>query len=413
MSCRTYLLLLTCLLFAPSSAMAQQDTGPQSYELTLDQALALARAQSPSIEIARARIDEARANRQTADIVLRSNPTVEIGAGPRMSADRTTTDVDISIAQSFGVGRQRGARARVADAEIEQKSADADNVLRELLYGVAVAFLRTQYAEERVRIATETEALNATLVRIAEERLRVGDANRLDLHLAELARMRVQSDIHLRTSDREDAVSELRRLIGLEPGAEITVSGDFMHRPSFELSALQARAEDRADLRALDAEARLAANEAALARKLALPEFGVRLGYGREEASNILMGAISFTLPVFNRGQGVEAGALARESALRIEYHAAQRTIADSLRTAFDRYQRLRAAVDAFERTGSVSIEQSNALGLQSYESGNLPLVELLSIQRELVEARVAYADLLLATALARVALEASAGVLQ
>lgn len=413
MKCSIYLLLLTCLLLAPSAAMAQHDSGQQSYELTLDQALALARAQAPSIDIARARIDEARANRQTADIVLRSNPTLEIGAGPRISADRTTTDVDISIAQSFGVGRQRGARLVVADAEIELRTADADNVLRELLYGVAVAFLRTQYADQRLRIATDTEALTATLVRVAEERLRVGDANRLDLNLAELARMRVQSDIQLRTSEREEAVSELRRLIGLEAGADIIVSGDLLHRPTFDLSALQARSEDRADLRALDAEARVAENEAALARKLALPEFGVRLGYGREELSNILMGAISFTLPVFNRGQGAEAGALARENALRIEYHAAQRTIADTLRTAFDRYERLRTAVDAFERAGTASIDQSNALALQSYESGNLPLVELLSIQRELVEARVAHADLLLATALARVALEASAGVIQ
>ena len=406
-------LLLACVLVAARPASAQEAAGPQYHDLTLEQALALARTRAPAVRVTQARIGEARGRLVDAEVLLRSNPTLDVGGGPRIGPGGTSADVDIGVGQVFELGGQRSARIDAARAEVDAASATADDAWRRTLRDVAASFLRARYADERLRIANDTERLAAELYQVAQRRHEAGDVGVLDVKLAALTLARVQAEVRTVQVAREQALGDLRRLLGLEDDAAVSVSGDLLDRRRYVLAALLARAPNRADLRALDAAARQNDAEVRLGEAHAWPDLGLRLGYAREEDNDIALGTITLTLPFFDHGQGIEATSRARGEAARIERETIEAAVASDVRTAFDTYQRLLEAVEHFERYGLPQIEQSETLARRSYEAGAMQLGELLAIRRELIDARVTHADLLLRAALAGVELEAEAGVLQ
>ena len=406
-------LLLACVIVAARPAAAQEAAGPRTYDLTMEQALALARARAPAVRVAHARAGEARGRLVGAEVLLRSNPTLDVGGGPRIGPGGTSPDVDIGVGQVFELGGQRGARIDAASAEVERATATTEDVSRRTLRGVAAAFLRARHAQERLRIAADTERLSAEIHHVAQRRHEAGDTGVLDVHLAALALARVQAEVRTVEAAREQALGDLRRLLGFEADASVSVSGGLFDRRRNTLTDLLARAPDRADLRALDAEARRADAEVRLGEAQAWPDLGLRLGYAREEDADIVLGTVTLTLPFFDHGQGLEATARARGEAARLEREGTEAAVASQVRTAFDTYQRLLGAVEHFERDGLPKIEQSDTLARRSYEAGAMQLGELLAIRRELVDARVTHADLLLSAALAGVDLEAEAGVLR
>ena len=406
-------LLLACVLVAAQPAAAQQSAGPPTYDLTLEQALGLARARAPSVRVAQARIGEARGRLVRAKVLLGANPTLEVGGGPRIGPGGISPDVELGVGQVFELGGQRNARIDAAHAEVDRATATADDALRRTLRDVAGSFLRARYADERLRIATDSERLAAELHRVSQRRHEAGDVGVLDVNRAAIALARAEVEVPTIQAARDRALGDLRRLVGLESNAVVTVSGDLLDRRRSTLADLLARAPDRADLRALDADARHADADVRLAEAQAWPHLGLRLGYAREEDANLVLGAVTLTLPLFDHGQGTEAVARARGEAARITRQTTEAAIATEVRSAFDTYQRLLAAVDHFGEHGLPRIDQSETLARRSYEAGAMQLGELLAIRRELVEARVTHADLLVSAALAGVELEAAAGGLQ
>ncbi len=406
-------LLLACVLVAALPATAQEASGRRTYKLTLEQALDLARTRAPVMRVAQARVGEARGRLVDAERLLRTNPTIDVGGGARIGPGGTEPDVDIGVGQVFELGGQRSARMDAANADVERASATAENATRRTLCDVAAAFLRARYANERHRIATETERLTVELHRVAQRRHEAGETGVLDVNLAALTLARVRAEVQLVEAARDQATGHLGRLLGLEADAVVSVSGELLDRRRYSLADLLARVPDRGDLQALDAAARQADAEVRLGQARAWPDLGLRLGYAREEDADLILGSITLTLPFFDRGQGLEAEARARGQAARIQRETAEATVASEIRTAFDTYQRLVAAVEQFEEHGLPQVEHSDALARRGYEAGAMELGEFLAIRRELMDARVTHAKLLLNAALAGVELEAEAGVLR
>jgi cobalt-zinc-cadmium efflux system outer membrane protein len=83
------------------------------------------------------------------------------------------------------------------------------------------------------------------------------------------------------------------------------------------------------------------------------------------------------------------------------------------VRAAHDAYSRRLAAVGVLETDAIPGMDENEALTTRSFDVGQLGLPELLLIRREILDTRSAYLDALLEAALARIDLEASAGVLR
>jgi cobalt-zinc-cadmium efflux system outer membrane protein len=391
------------------SAGAEEQRAPV-VEITYEEALALAREQAPALSVSRARIREAETGVEAA-AVRPYNPEVSGAAGPRFEPGGTIVDWSIGLQQRFELGGQRGLRREAARAGFAAATARRADTQRRLVRDVGLAFIAALYWERRVALADENVRLVEEVARIARRRYEVGDVGGLETSVAELAVIRARSDRDRASAALAQAEGGVKALLGLQAAAALSCRGD--------LRRLGAPGEappdlgQRPDLRALRAEIDQAGADAALARTGRVPDLALGAVFSREESVDIFKGTIAIALPIFDRGQGEAGLAEARRARLRSELDAAANAAAVEARSAAEVARTLTAAALRFEDGGLDTLEHAERLATGSYEAGAIPLVELLAVRRELVQARVDYVDLLYGAATARVELSASTGALR
>jgi cobalt-zinc-cadmium efflux system outer membrane protein len=345
--------------------------------------------------------------------LLRDNPVVETAVGPRYSDRGDFLDADLGVSQTFELGGRRSARVAGAEAGVTRAVAGSEDAARRLLRDVAVAFLRTIHAEEELRLASEAEGVATEIASAAERRHQAGEVARLDVNVARAALARVRSGIRAAEAAKTATRGELRMLLDMGTDEPLSIRGDLGDRRRFAIDELLARAPDRPDLRALSAEIHEAEAERRLGEGRAWPDVGLGMRYQRDEGADVVLGGVSLTLPIFERGQGQRAEASARARRLELDLEAGRRLVGIEVRTAFDVYQQRVEAVTELEREALPLLDDNENLSRRSYEAGQIGLLEVLLVRRELLEIRALYLDRLLEAAAAGVELEASAGVLQ
>ena len=316
---RVTLLLRVAMAVLVQAGVAHDPVGA----LTLDQALATARERAPRLVTARMRVEEARARLAGASVRLRENPVIDAAAGTRSSAEERSREAELGITQTFETGGRRGARIAAANAGVDRVTADVDVATQGLLRDVAVSFYRALHATEHVRLATEAESQSLEALRTAERRNELGEVPLLDVHVARVGWAGNRSDVPAAEAQVNVALGELRLLLGIDPHEPLAVTGDLGARPTFDLRALLARADDRPELRVLAAEVLEAEAEVRLGQGYTWPDLGFGLRYEREEGADVVLGGVSVVLPVFERGQGLRAEAGARTRRLRFELDTA------------------------------------------------------------------------------------------
>lgn len=381
--------------------------------LTLDDALARARREAPTILAARLRPDEARGRLAGASALLRDNPVVEAAGGRRHSERGTSTDIDTSLTQTFELGGQRRARMTGARAAVYRETAGVEDTVRQLLADVATTFLRTVATGERRHILRANEDVAVGLLRVAERRHQAGDIADLDVNLARVVASRARADLRAGEALLQRGLGELRVLLGMDPGEVFELRGDLRSRPVPSLAELLTSAADRPDLRARASELREAEADAQLGDGFTWPDVGVRLGYQREEGADIPLAGLSVSLPIFARGQELRATGAVRARRLRLELAAQRRAIETEVRAAFEAYERLADGADVLQRDALPLLDDNDSLARRSFEAGELSLTDYLVVRREMLEARIDQVDRSLEAALAAIDLEARAGVLR
>jgi cobalt-zinc-cadmium efflux system outer membrane protein len=411
-SCSRASLALSMLIVAVSASLAE-DPETKRYILTLSEVRELARSRAPSLLAARARVDIARGERVNASIWQPTNPELIVAAGPRrLDGEKTGTDIEIGIGQRFELGGRRRSRVERADASIARADATSSDAERELLRSVSASFLAALHAERSFEVAQESEQLFGEIRRVTEQRYEAGDVGILDPYAAAMAHARSRARLAKVEATRVLAARELRALLGLENDAEIVVKGDLVDRRQYALEALIEQAAHRPDLKAIEAKIGGTQAEQRLARGFRSPDLGAFINYSQEEGADIFKGGVSIVLPFVDKGQGRLAVAEARERAFRFDLQAARSVVGAEVRSWFEAFSLLDSAASRFESDDLPRVQEMLDLARRSYESGNIPFAELLILQRETIETRLAYLDLLLQAALVSIELEAAAGVL-
>ncbi len=386
----------------------------EELQLTLDAAIEIARVRAPDVVSARGRIDEARGRLAGASVLLRQNTNLDLAAGRRYAYDGSeTAEADILLTQVFETGGQRGARIAGAQASIAGSEAAHDDVTRRLVHAVAVTFTRVLHADERLRIARNTETLAVEVVRITERRFAAGDIPKLELNIAQAALSRSRADVNAADASRDAIVGELRLLLGLDAETSVDARGDLAARPHYDVAALLQSAVDRPETRLLAAENDEARADLELGEATRWPDVGVSAHYQRHERADLMLGGLSFTLPFFDNGQGRRAEASARARRLTFELDANRRRIAVEVQTAFDVYRRRIDALVELEQNALPLLDSNEALAKRSYESGQLGLADFFVVRRELLGTRIDYLDRLLEAAVARIDLQSRSGLLR
>lgn len=359
------------------------DAGPLKVDLPI--AVARARERAPEAVAALARIGEARARRTGAGVLFAQNPEVQIGAGQRFGNERTWT-IQGQLTQQLEPTR-RGARIRVADAEVAHAQALIEAELRELSYQVATVFLEARYADLAVELAQRDQDVATKAAEAADRRRKAGDITDLDVNLAKIALGRARSALAAAQSERAEAVGRLGSLIGAQPEDVITLAGD-LKPATLTLDTLRAGVPARADVRAIEAEGRVAKAQGALANVNGRPDLGLWFGYQLDEGDTILLGGLSFTLPFWNRAQGDKAAARAKLRHVDLERAAVVTSASRQVVDAFEAYTRAREAVEVFERDVLPTLTDSEALLERTVQAGQITVNEYLVARQEILSGR-------------------------
>jgi len=223
--------------------------------IALEQAIARALSQEPSIRAVRTVVDAARDTRVQAG--LRRNPSLsfELRGEPAGSDNQTMISVEWPLDLFRREGRQTVADREIAAAQLSV--ADRERLL--------ASDVRARFGDVLavVRDLTLLEELLDTVRRqhdVLRSRVDEGASPPLERDLLDVERRRLEADRLLQVGRAERAMFELKRMLGLPPGDVLRVRDtleEIVNREAAPIAAPQDVAEQRSDVR--EAQARIAA----------------------------------------------------------------------------------------------------------------------------------------------------------
>lgn len=418
--------------------------------LTLDEALRQAVAHQPLLqsvkhrqEIAAAQLVQARSveypqvsgavellgatANNTATSYLTPTDFARVGTRPRAEAGLSSFTPFVDSLAGIGAhydlldfGYTRGT-VGAAEASVEAGTADAQQVLQDVLLRVAVAYFDALAAEQALAIARDALTRATQHDALAQAGVRTGLKPPIDLarsqselQAAKLAVIRGQNSARV-------AAAGLDTAIGWVPDhAYVLVAPAVDERPvPEEPAALQAALGSRFDLQALHAQEQglalqeLTARSASYPRLLATSSVSLRGFDGLPQTLNYDLGLV-LTVPLFTGFQatGQEQEAAARLAELRAREAGLRDAIAFQLRQARETLASAREAIGAAEaQVHAAQVGLSLAEGRYKQGLGNI--VELTDAQAQSEAAQLGLVQSRLNAAVSRVQLEHALGTLR
>jgi cobalt-zinc-cadmium efflux system outer membrane protein len=403
--------------------------------LSLEQAIARALEQEPSLRSTREQINVAQGTRLQAG--LRPNPSVsfEQRAEPG-GTDRLTT---ASIEWPLDLYRRTG-RVAVADLELtDAKLAAADR--QRLL----VADVRTRYGE--VLAGVRELALFDQMVTAAQQQLELlrgrvteGAAPPIDRNVLDVEVRRLRAARLVRLGRVEAAIVTLKTLLGLRPDATLSVREtlDSVVQRERESAAFPAAVsaspppDNRPDVRQAALRVDLADAKADRAARGGRFDVSLYASYMHMDSGfpqrglgpmgefervrgqfNYIAGGATVSLPLFNRNQGDVASAKAERASATAALDASRLNAEAEIAVARLQYERAREALGVYaddtEDTRMLARQNLTVVG-QSYELGRVTVFDVLAEQRRYLDVEMAYADALRTVYEAKTALDLALG---
>ena len=439
MTTRIALSVLIATLLTSVSTTAQSPSGQAPLAsrfvdpangLSLEQAIARALEQEPSLRATRSEVDVAQGMRQQAS--LRPNPSVsfEWRDEPGGTDHLATVGIEWPLELS-----RRGGRIAVADRELTTAQlavADRERVLAadvRMRYGDVLAAIRNLELFDDLLSATQKQ------YELLRSRVEEGASPPLERDVLDVELRRVQAERLLQAGRTETAVFELKRVLGMKADATLTVRDtfeDLVQRESAvapQVANPSIAVEQRADVR--EAAARIETAVAKIDRAESEGSFDVSLfaNYMRMDAGfpqrgfapdgrlervrgqfNYWSAGAMLTIPVLNRNQGEVAVARAERTGAAAAYDAARLAAEAELASARARDERAREAVKIYGAGAQALARQNLAVVGQSYELGRVTVFEVLAERRRYLDVERAYTEALRAAYEARTALNRALG---
>jgi outer membrane protein, heavy metal efflux system len=439
MTTQIALSVLIATLLTGVSALAQSPGGQaplagrfvdSATGLSLEQAIARAIEQEPSLRAARSQIEVAQGTRLQAS--LRPNPSfsVERREEPGGTDNLTTVGVEWPL-DLF----RKSQRIAVADREVttaQLSAADRQQLLASevrMRYGDVLATVRDLMLLDELVAATQKQH------ELLRSRVEEGASPPLERDTLDVELRRVQAERLLQAGRTETAVFELKRVLGMKADATLTVRDtfeDLVRRESAvapQVANASMVVEQRADVR--EAAARIETAVAKIDRAESEGHVDVSLfanymrmdagfpqrGFGPEGGLERVRGQFNYwsagamlTIPVLNRNQGEVAVARAERTGAAAAYDAARLAAEAELASARARDERARQAVMLYSGGAQTLARQNMAVVGQSYELGRVTVFDVLAERRRYLDVERAYTEALRAAYDARTALTRALG---
>ena len=398
--------------------------------LSLEQAIARAIEQEPSLRAARSQVEVAQGTKLQAS--LRPNPSFSFERRDEPGGTDNLTTVGVEVPLDLF---RRSGRIAVANREVTAallSAADRERLLAAEVrtrYGDLLATIRDLAIVDDIVAATQNQ------FDLLRSRVEQGASPPLERDVLDVELRRVQADRLLQAGRTESAMFDLKRILGMKADATLTVRDtfeDLVQRESAVRPAVRDTAttvDQRADVR--EAAARIETAAAKIDRAESQGRFDVSLfanymrmdsgfpqrGFAPDGGLKRVRGQFNYwsagamvTIPVLNRNQGDVAVARGERTGAAAAYDAARLTAEAELASARARDEHAREAVKIYGAGAQVLARQNLAVVGQSHELGRVTVFEVLTERRRYLDVEHAYTEALRAAYEARTALNWALG---
>ncbi len=399
--------------------------------LSLEDAIARAMAQEPSLRAARTGIDAAVARRHQA--ALRANPTATFERRIEPGGTDNLTSIGVQLPLELF---RRGARTTAAEREIAVSRYDVADRERRLAadvrarYGDVLAAIRDLTVLDQLFLTTRRQ------LELVAARAREGAAPPLERDLLDVEVRRLAADRRLQAGRVDAALVHLKRSVGLAPDAPMTVRETLEGIVIREATSTLPSGEEPDTVigrlpDVLAAEARITTADARIQQSASegradvslfgsymrmdagFPQMGLTPGGGVERVRglfNYVSGGAMVMIPLLNRNQGAVAAARAERAGATAARDAAVLQAQADLAAARIEDVSAREAVEQY-RAGAQRLARQNLdVVAQTFELGSVTVFDVLAEQRRYLEVEKSYGDALRSAFEARTRLQVALG---
>lgn len=388
--------------------------------LTLEQAWQIAETTNPVLQSARANLAAAQGQLADTQGLFWNNP--------QLSAERARRGVpqdgldnqhqrewSTSLSQTIEIGGQHGYRRAAAEQELAALQLALQETQRQVRAEVEQRFVRVLALQLRIATEQETLKLVESAALVVKKRVTAGEDSRLDGNLAAVEAERGSNQLAALGEQLTEARAALASALQMKPESLPEVAGELMPDAArYTLDQLLASAANRPQLRAFEQREAAARNRLKLERASAYPDITVGVSSGREGAATAreqLVGvSVSLPLPLFRRNASGIGKATSELTQAQIERQIAGRDTLAQVRTLWLKVESLRARVERLQQTVLANLDDNQRLSSISYRAGEIGLLQLILVNRQVFDGRRDLLDARTELRLATVALEAAAG---
>lgn len=388
--------------------------------LTLERAWQLAEQANPSLKTAQANLAAAQGQITDSQSPLWNNPQVFADTARRTIPQPgqpvyRTHDLKLGVGQTFETGGQQAHRRAAAEQELAAMRDGIEETRRQVRGVVEQRFVRVLSLQ--LRIATEEEALKLfeNAAGVVRKQAAAGEASRLDGNLAQVEAERAHNQRAVLDEQLTDARAELAALLQLPPSTLPEVTGVLVPAGPFpSLDELLISVDKRPLLRSLDLREKAARSRLDLERASVNPDVTVGLSYGAEGgidgSDKLTTLSITVPLPLFRRNATGIGRATTELTQTQIEKQTAGRDTRGQVVALWQKRESLLRRVERIEQVMLARLDENQRLSDKARREGEIGLLQLIVVNRQVLDGRRDLLDARSELRLATVALKAAAG---
>lgn len=393
---------------------------PLAAPLTLEQAWEQAEQANPDLRSAQANLAAAQGELTDARALLWNNPQLATEWRKRTLPQTTVPaqsnrEWTVGLAQAFEIAGQQGIRRSAAEQALAATLEVIAETRRQVRAEVEQQFVRVLGLQQRIQMEERTLKLVEDAATAVRKRVAAGEDSRLDGNLAKVEAERAQNQVALLREQLIQARAALAALLQLPTDSLPEPSGSLEPSlASYTLEELLAGAANRPLLRAYDHQEKSARSRLALERAAIYPDVTLGLNTAREGLANpqdrITGLSVSLPLPLFRRnGTGI-GRATTELTRVRVQQQVVHRDARAQVLALWERRENLQARVKRLSESVLPSLEENQHLSSESFRAGEIGLLQLLLVNRQVLDGQRDLLDARTELRLAKVGLEAAAG---
>ncbi len=381
---------------------ARAEDANSALHLDLPTAVTRALQENPDVQAKRHALGLAKGRVQQAGLLFQTNPLVSIEADYRNrrfreSTGRSTTDATVLLLQEVEIAGQRGHRRQAAATHLVYAERVITNAERLLQREVMRAFYELLAAQERIQAQQRILQTRETLLHAGTERYAEEDISVLEFDTLQLDTDQARTRLLSRKQEHVLAEKQLLLLLGPGVGKSLVAVGDLFSIPAqysvpeplpSREELLDCALEHRPDYQAARLKVTTREAELDLARANRIPNISLGPMYKFDDEDQVVGGALTIPLPLFNRNAHAITAALANVEVARRELQAQTLAVQHEVAAASERLRLALQQRAVYGKNYRDKLAQSEHFTQQAYEAGEVSIFEFSVALERLTQAR-------------------------